>query len=82
MLACLRRLGVKCTPVCADSACDAVAPGRSPASQGGIIGRVGTAVERLLPRDDDGVGEALLALTREIATKELAPQVHDAEELE
>jgi alkylation response protein AidB-like acyl-CoA dehydrogenase len=41
---------------------------------------VGTTVERLLPRDDDGVGEALLALTREIATKELAPQVHDAEE--
>ena len=37
-------------------------------------------MERLLPRDDDGVGEALLALTREIATKELAPQVHDAEE--
>ena len=37
-------------------------------------------MERLLPRDDDGVGEALLELTREIATKELAPQVHDAEE--
>ena len=47
---------------------------------GGIIGRVGTTVERLLPRDDDGVGEALLELTREIATKELAPQVHEAEE--
>jgi alkylation response protein AidB-like acyl-CoA dehydrogenase len=41
---------------------------------------VGTTVERLLPRDDDGVGEALLELTREIATKELAPQVHEAEE--
>jgi alkylation response protein AidB-like acyl-CoA dehydrogenase len=41
---------------------------------------VGTTVERLLPRDDDGVGEALLALTREIATKELAPQVHESEE--
>ncbi len=37
-------------------------------------------MERLLPRDDDGVGEALLELTREIATKELAPQVHAAEE--
>ncbi len=37
-------------------------------------------MERLLPQDDDGVGEALLELTREIATKELAPQVHDAEE--
>ena len=49
-------------------------------SQGGIIGRVGTTVERLLPHDDDGVAEALLELTREIATKELAPQVHDAEE--
>ena len=36
-------------------------------------------MERLLPHDD-GVGEALLELTREIATKELAPQVHDAEE--
>jgi len=36
-------------------------------------------VERLLP-SDDGVGEALLELTREIATKELVPQVHDAEE--
>jgi alkylation response protein AidB-like acyl-CoA dehydrogenase len=47
---------------------------------GGIIGGVGTTVERLLPADDDGVAEALLALTREIATKELAPQVHDAEE--
>jgi alkylation response protein AidB-like acyl-CoA dehydrogenase len=41
---------------------------------------VGTTVERLLPHDDDGVGAALLELTREIATKELAPQVHDAEE--
>jgi alkylation response protein AidB-like acyl-CoA dehydrogenase len=41
---------------------------------------VGTTVERLLPTDDDGVGEALLELTREIATKELAPQVHEAEE--
>jgi alkylation response protein AidB-like acyl-CoA dehydrogenase len=49
-------------------------------SQGGIIERVGTTVERLLPRDDDGVAEALLELTREIATKELAPQVHEAEE--
>ena len=37
-------------------------------------------MERLLPQDDDGVGEALLELTREIATKELAPQVHEAEE--
>ena len=36
-------------------------------------------MERLLP-SDDGVGEALLELTREIATKELVPQVHDAEE--
>jgi alkylation response protein AidB-like acyl-CoA dehydrogenase len=41
---------------------------------------VGTTVERLLPTDDDGVAEALLELTREIATKELAPQVHEAEE--
>ncbi len=41
---------------------------------------MGTTVDRLLPRDDDGVGEALLELTREIATKELAPQVHEAEE--
>jgi alkylation response protein AidB-like acyl-CoA dehydrogenase len=49
-------------------------------SQDGIIDRVGTTVERLLPHDDDGVGESLLELTREIATKELAPQVHDAEE--
>ncbi len=49
-------------------------------SQGGIIERVGTTVERLLPADDDGVAEALLELTREIATKELAPQVHEAEE--
>jgi alkylation response protein AidB-like acyl-CoA dehydrogenase len=50
------------------------------ASHGGIIGRVGTTVERLLPHDDDGVAAALLELTREIADKELAPQVHDAEE--
>ena len=41
---------------------------------------MGTTVERLLPQDDDGVAEALLELTREIATKELAPQVHEAEE--
>jgi alkylation response protein AidB-like acyl-CoA dehydrogenase len=41
---------------------------------------VGTTVERLLPPDDDGVGAALLELTREIATKELAPRVHEAEE--
>jgi len=41
---------------------------------------VGTTVERLLPQDDDGVAEALLELTREIAAKELAPQVHEAEE--
>jgi alkylation response protein AidB-like acyl-CoA dehydrogenase len=60
-------------PVCADSACDGLTPG-------GIIDAVGTSVERLLPRDDDGVGEALLELTREIATKELAPQVQEAEE--
>jgi alkylation response protein AidB-like acyl-CoA dehydrogenase len=33
-----------------------------------------------MPHDDDGVGESLLELTCEIATKELAPQVHDAEE--
>src|SRR6476660_9784663 len=38
---------------------------------------MGTTVERLA-RDEDA--EALFALTREIATKELAPQVHDAEE--
>ncbi len=50
------------------------------ASHGGIIGGVGTTVERLFPGDDEGVGEALLELTREIATKELAPQVHEAEE--
>jgi alkylation response protein AidB-like acyl-CoA dehydrogenase len=49
-------------------------------SHGGIIGGVGTTVERVLPTNDDGVAEALLELTREIATKELAPQVHDAEE--
>jgi alkylation response protein AidB-like acyl-CoA dehydrogenase len=49
-------------------------------SQDGIIGGVGTTVDRLLPTDDDGVAEALLELTREIATKELAPQVHEAEE--
>ncbi|MBO0843915.1 MAG: acyl-CoA dehydrogenase family protein [Nocardioides sp.] len=41
---------------------------------------MGTTVERLLPPDDDGVAEALLELTREIATKELAPLVHEAEE--
>jgi alkylation response protein AidB-like acyl-CoA dehydrogenase len=41
---------------------------------------VGTTVERLLPTGDDGVAEALLELTREIASKELAPQVHEAEE--
>jgi alkylation response protein AidB-like acyl-CoA dehydrogenase len=41
---------------------------------------VGTTVERLLPPDDDGVGTALLELTREIAAKELAPKVHEAEE--
>jgi alkylation response protein AidB-like acyl-CoA dehydrogenase len=41
---------------------------------------MGTTVERLLPHDDDGVGEALLELTREIATQELAPRAHDAEE--
>jgi alkylation response protein AidB-like acyl-CoA dehydrogenase len=41
---------------------------------------VGTTVERLLPQDDDGVGAALLELTREIAAKELAPKVHEAEE--
>ena len=34
-------------------------------------------MERLLPTDD---ARALLELTREIATKELAPQVHEAEE--
>lgn len=38
---------------------------------------MGTSVERLLPTDD---ARALLELTREIATKELAPQVHAAEE--
>jgi alkylation response protein AidB-like acyl-CoA dehydrogenase len=47
---------------------------------GGIIDRVGTTVDRLLPTDDGGVAEALLELTREIAGKELAPQVHEAEE--
>jgi alkylation response protein AidB-like acyl-CoA dehydrogenase len=60
--------------------CDGAVPLGGRVSQGGIIGRVGTTVERLLPHDDDGVGEALLALTREIATQELAPRVHDAEE--
>jgi alkylation response protein AidB-like acyl-CoA dehydrogenase len=45
-----------------------------------MIDEVGTTVDRLLPLDDDGVAEALLKLTREIATKELAPQVHEAEE--
>ena len=38
---------------------------------------MGTSVERLLPTDD---ARALLELTREIATKELAPQVQEAEE--
>ncbi|MDZ5621287.1 acyl-CoA dehydrogenase family protein [Nocardioides sp. HM23] len=38
---------------------------------------MGTSVERLLPTDD---ARALLELTREIATKELAPQVQAAEE--
>ncbi len=37
-------------------------------------------MDRLLPGDDDGVAEALLELTREIASRELAPQVHEAEE--
>ncbi|MGC4110558.1 MAG: acyl-CoA dehydrogenase family protein [Nocardioides sp.] len=41
---------------------------------------MGTTVERLLPTEDDGVSAALLELTREIATQELAPQVHEAEE--
>jgi alkylation response protein AidB-like acyl-CoA dehydrogenase len=57
-----------------------LAPTGEELSHGGIIGGVGTTVERLLPQDDDGVAEALLELTREIATKELAPQVHEAEE--
>jgi alkylation response protein AidB-like acyl-CoA dehydrogenase len=57
-----------------------MAPAGAEASCGGIIGGVGTTVERLLPHDDDGVAEALLELTREIAAKELAPQVHEAEE--
>jgi alkylation response protein AidB-like acyl-CoA dehydrogenase len=48
-------------------------------SQGGIIARVGTTVDRLLP-DDGGVAAAVLELTREIATKELAPRVRQAEE--
>ena len=39
--------------------------------------RVTTNVDRLLPTDE---AEALLELTREIAAKELAPQVHEAEE--
>src|SRR3954454_13506929 len=43
-----------------------------------MICSMATTVDRLLPHDD-GVSEALLALTREIAVKELAPQVHDAE---
>jgi len=38
---------------------------------------VSTDVVRLLPTEE---AEALLELTRELATKELAPQVHDAEE--
>jgi alkylation response protein AidB-like acyl-CoA dehydrogenase len=49
-------------------------------SQGGIIARVGTTVDRVLPTDDDGVAEALFELTRELATKELAPRVQEAEE--
>ena len=69
----LRRLGVR-------GACDALVPGGVEVSQGGIIDRVGTTVERLLPTDDDGVAAELFELTREIATKELAPQVHEAEE--
>jgi alkylation response protein AidB-like acyl-CoA dehydrogenase len=36
-----------------------------------------TTVDRLLPSEE---AEALLELTRDIAVKELAPQVHDAEE--
>ena len=36
-----------------------------------------TTVDRLLPSEE---AEALLELTREIATKELAPQVAEAEE--
>src|SRR5918999_2802173 len=40
---------------------------------------MGTDVERLLPGDEAG---ALLALARDIATKELAPQVADMEERE
>jgi alkylation response protein AidB-like acyl-CoA dehydrogenase len=63
-----------------DARCDGWEPGEGGVSQDGIIDAVGTTVERLLPRDDDGAGEALLELTREIATKELAPQVHEAEE--
>ncbi len=38
---------------------------------------MGTTVDRLLPSEE---AEELLALTREIATKELAPQVAEAEE--
>jgi alkylation response protein AidB-like acyl-CoA dehydrogenase len=38
---------------------------------------VPTTVERLLPTEE---AEALLELTRDLALKELAPQVHDAEE--
>src|SRR5215475_1239366 len=57
-----------------------MAPGGAGVSHGGMIGGVGTTVERLLPPDEDGVAEALLELTREIASKELAPQVHEAEE--
>jgi alkylation response protein AidB-like acyl-CoA dehydrogenase len=64
-------------------ACPAAAVGYTPAAPdrgSGIIDGVGTTVDRLLPTDDEGVAEALLELTREIATKELAPQVHEAEE--
>ena len=69
------------TSLCAEWACDGLVPaGVGVSQEGGIIDRVGTTVDRLLPTDDDGVAEALLELTREIAAKELAPQVHEAEE--
>ena len=42
-----------------------------------LDGAVPTTVDRLLPTEE---AEALLELTRELAAKELAPQVHDAEE--
>src|SRR3954452_19471193 len=60
--------------------CDGSVRGGEGVSHGGIIGGEGTTVERLLPRDDDGVAEALLELTLDIATQELAPQVQEAEE--